>query len=294
MGLYWLKSGNKLVEVNPVTGWLNVTKIRRKDGKTIAKSCPSKEEGKNIAEQYLKKRGLLPKDAYLWRVIRKPGKEVVRVGYLRKIGPYKTSGAGAQILVTVGPGGEVIDLRKNWQDLVPYKTYPIKSPQDALAELQQGKAVLSKGGSGKVEEITLRYYTSPQKQKYVQPIYYFECSGENGTFKGEVPAIKAEYLRPREDDHAAMGWMMCRECGAKYKMKLKQWQAVAESYVKEHPDSRTPPPLVCQQCGQKTAYRAIECGKCGSIFKAGWKGPDYYDRCPQCKFSQVEETMKKR
>jgi hypothetical protein len=294
MGLYWLRSSTHELEVFPRTNSFNIRRLKKQDKRTIEISCPSKEEGKNIAEQYLKRRGLLPKDAYLWRVIRKPGKGVVRVGCSRKIGPYKTSGAGAKLFVTVGPEGEVIDVRKSWQDLVPYKAYPIKSPQDALAELQQGKGVLINGDTGKVKEITLRYYTSPQKQEYVQPIYYFECTGESGRFGGELPAIKAEYLRPREDGHAAMAWMMCRECGAKYKMKLKQWQAVAESYIEGRPDSRTPPSLVCQECGKKAAYMAIECEKCGLIFEAGWKGPDYYDRCPQCNFSKIEERMKER
>jgi ribosomal protein L40E len=139
------------------------------------------------------------------------------------------------------------------------------------------------------------YYTSPQKQAYVQPIYYFECTGSERDFYGVVPAIKGEYLEPRQDDHEElMAWIMCRECGAKYQIRLKQWHAVAQGHVKENPDSRTPPPLVCQQCGEKTAYRAIKCEKCGLIFEAGWKGPDYYDRCPQCNFSQVEERMKER
>jgi hypothetical protein len=294
MGLYWLRSSTHELEVFSTTNSFNIRRLKKRDTRMIEKSSPSKEEGKNIAEQYLKRRGLLPKDAYLWRVIRKSGKGVVRVGYLRKIGPYKTSGAGAKVFVTVGPGREVIDMRKSWQDLVPYKTYPIKSPQEALAELQQGRGVLMNGDTGKVEEITLRYYTSPQKQEYVQPIYNFECRGESGRFSGELPAIKAEYLRPREDGHAAMAWMMCRGCGAKYRMKLKQWQAVAESYIEEQPDSRTPPSLVCQECGKKAAYLAIECGKCGLVFEAAWKGPDYYDRCPQCNFSQVEERIKNR
>lgn len=296
MGLYWLKSGNTLVEVNPLTGWLNVRKIRRKKAKTIEKSCPSKEEGKNIVAQYLKTRGLLPKDAYLWRVVRKQGKGVVRAAYKRKIGGYKSYGAGAKILVTLGPGGEVIDLRKHWQELVPYKAYPIKSAQEALAELQQGKGVLMNGDTGKVKEITLRYYTSPQKQEYVQPIYYFECSGDNGRFNGKVPAIKAEYLKPREDTTPKpMTWIKCRnpQCKAQYQITLKEYFEHAEGYLKEHPNSLVPPSLACEKCEKETAYRALKCEKCGLIFEAGWRGPDYYDRCPKCKFSKVEEKRKK-
>ena len=199
MGLYWLNSGNRLVEVNPLTGSFNVAKVGKQDAKMIDKNYPSKEEAQNIAQEYLKSRGLLPKDAYLWRVVSKPARGLARVGYLRKIGNYKTYGAGAKIHVKVGREGEVRGVRKTWQELIPYKAYPIKSPEDALAELQSGKGVLMNGDTGKVKEITLRYYTSPQKQEYVQPIYYFDCKGRKGSFRGIVPAIKDEYLRSKEE-----------------------------------------------------------------------------------------------
>ncbi|HUT30191.1 MAG TPA: hypothetical protein VMX13_10400 [Sedimentisphaerales bacterium] len=299
-GFYWLRSSTHLFHVDPGNGSFNtdkISRIREDSPETWVKDkYPSKEECGRIAEEYLKTGHLLEPDAYLRGVADNiSGSGVMSVGFGRLIGGCKTWGAGAQILVRIGLGGEVVGVRKAWQELIPYRPYPVKSPEEALAELQQGKGLLMNGDSGKVKEITLRYYTSPQKQDYVQPIYYFDCNGPEGGFYGVLPAIKGEYLEPRQDGRGElMAWIMCRECGAIYQINLNQWHAVAEDYVKEHPDSRTPPPLVCQQCGQKTAYRAIECDNCGLIFEAGWKGPDYYDRCSQCGFSKVEERLKER
>ena len=124
----------------------------------------------------------------------------MRVSFRRKIGAYETYGAGAKLRVAVSPDGEVAEVRKTWQQLIQFKAYPIKTPQQALDELQNGQGNLMNGWRGKVNKITIRYYTSPQKQDYVQPIYYFECSSPNGNFfNGSVPAIKQEYLKTKEE-----------------------------------------------------------------------------------------------
>jgi hypothetical protein len=300
MGLYWLRSSTNLFHVDPGNGSFNIDEISRiqedRPETWVKENYPSKEESGRIAEEYLKSHNLLEGDAYLRAVADNiSGSGVMSVAFGRLIGGCKTWGAGAQILVRIGLGGEVVGVHKAWQELILYRQYPVKSPEEALAELQRGKGLLMNGDTGKVKDIALRYYTSPQKQRYVQPIYYFDCNGPQGGFYGVVPALKKECLEPRQDDRGeSMAWIMCRECGAKYQIKLKQWHTAAEGYVKQHPDSRTPPPLVCKQCGEKAAYRAIECEKCGLIFEAGWKGPHYYDRCPNCNFSKVEERMKER
>ncbi|OHB44124.1 MAG: hypothetical protein A2178_03400 [Planctomycetes bacterium GWC2_49_10] len=53
----------------------------------------------------------------------------------------------------------------------------------------------------------------------------------------------------------------------------------------------------CKFCKQKTASIAYECPKCKSVFvqpnpMMGGMSNDYPDRCPDCKFSQIEEDMK--
>jgi hypothetical protein len=201
LGLYWLKNHSYHFEVDPSNGSFNTTKITETDSRVpIEKNYPSKTDCENIAKKYLKTHNLLSKDVYFRGIADNTNSswQSMSVGFGRNISGYKTWGAGGEILVEIGPGAEIVAVRKAWQELVPYKHYPIKSPQDALQELQNAKGVLMHGCEGKVNQITLRYYTSPQKQAYVQPIYYFECTGAKGDFYGVVPAIKQQYLKFKE------------------------------------------------------------------------------------------------
>jgi len=79
------------------------------------------------------------------------------------------------------------------------REYHVKSPQEAFEELQKGKGVLMHGEKGRVKSITLRYYASPQKQDYLQPVYYFDCAGPVHHFYGVVPALKAEHVKSAEE-----------------------------------------------------------------------------------------------
>lgn len=197
---YGLKTTTQYFEVDPTNGTFSLRKIRKYDShKGTKKKYPAKKECENISRAYLKAHNLFSKDAYFRGIADNTlSLGVMSVGFGRKIGRYKTIGAGAEFYVGIGPDGEVFDVRKAWQQLVPYKPYPIKSPQNALEELEKGKGVL-KGLEGKIKKITLRYYTSPEKQDFVQPVYYFDCNGPEGDYDGYVPAIKAEYLKSREE-----------------------------------------------------------------------------------------------
>ncbi|MHC4657335.1 MAG: hypothetical protein ACYS91_20290 [Planctomycetota bacterium] len=195
-----LKTTTQYFEVNPTNGTFSLEKIRKYNSQTgTKKKYPAKKECENISRTYLKAHNLFSKDAYFRGIADNTlSLGVMSVAFGRKIGRYKTIGAGARIYVGIGPDGEVFDVRKAWQQLVPYKPYPIISPQKALEELEKGKGVLD-GCEGKIKKITFRYYTSPEKQDYVQPIYYFDCNGPEGDFSGSVPAIKNEYIQSREE-----------------------------------------------------------------------------------------------
>ena len=202
LGLYWMKTSSHHLEVDPSNGSFNITKIREKDSRVaIEKNYPSKKDCENIAKEYLKTHNLLSKDVYFRGIADNTNSswQSMSVGFGRDISGYKTWGSGGNIVVEIGPGGEIVAVLKAWQELVPYKPYPIKNPQDALEELRNAEGVLMHGCEGKVNHTTLRYYTSPQKQGYVQPIYYFECTGAKGDFYGVVPAIKQEYLKSKEE-----------------------------------------------------------------------------------------------
>lgn len=81
-------------------------------------------------------------------------------------------------------------------DETQFSTYPIKTPQEAYSELQNGQAFiadlgLSKDGSNlKIRKIYLAYYDPGQTTDFYQPIYVFE--GDNG-FTAYVPAVASSY-----------------------------------------------------------------------------------------------------
>jgi len=100
-----------------------------------------------------------------------------------------------------------------------------------------------------------------------------------------------------------MIWLKCNNpgCGAEYQIDKKDYF----TYLKEHPlnstdfiASLTDPnampsaPLVCKECGEKTAYRAEKCEKCGLIFIRGTVLNDFADRCPQCGYSKTESLRR--
>lgn len=89
-------------------------------------------------------------------------------------------------------------------------------------------------------------------------------------------------------------WVKCRnpQCQAEYQMTEKEYF----EYVKKHHDPKTmkPGPLVCKKCGRKSAYRAIKCKGCGSVFfYPSKKGRGYGDGCPKCGYSRIKEYLKK-
>ena len=87
-----------------------------------------------------------------------------------------------------------------------------------------------------------------------------------------------------------MLWVKCSNtaCNNEYEMD-------EVDYIKHLRDFRSggdaAAPMVCPKCGQKSVFEAIKCPKCGNVFFAGNPG-DLPDRCPKCKFSQIEESRK--
>lgn len=84
-------------------------------------------------------------------------------------------------------------------------------------------------------------------------------------------------------------WVKCRNpnCEAEYQMDKKK-------YFEWMRDNTTPmtmemPAMVCEKCGEESAYRAIKCEKCGLVFERYAAGPgELADRCPKCGYSKIE------
>ena len=108
--------------------------------------------------------------------------------------------------------------------------------------------------------------------------------------------IFSKYLRPGgsgiDIKRGQMIWLKCRECRAEYQIDNKDFL----EYVREHidPMQMAQPALVCEECGEESAYRAEKCEKCEKVFFYGAVRNDYPDRCPdrECSFSKMEEIRK--
>ena len=86
-----------------------------------------------------------------------------------------------------------------------------------------------------------------------------------------------------------MIWVKCGklDCGAEYQIDNKDyWE-----YVEKHrnPMSLSAPALTCRDCENRSAFRAVECEKCGLIFFHGTIHGGFADTCPNCGFSRMKE-----
>jgi len=200
LGLYWLETSTQLLEVDPRTGFFNIEKTDDIDTRSVTRNdYPSNEDCNIIAVKYLKDHQLYEIDTYLRGIIdNTKSVGLISLGYGRTIAGYKAWGPSGEILVEIGPGGELVRLRKAWQKLIPYKPYPIKTARQALRDLHNRKGFL-RGRKGKINSITLRYNMPSVNQDYAQPIYYFDCTGPEGVFDGFVPAIKDKFIQSRKE-----------------------------------------------------------------------------------------------
>ncbi|MDK2889803.1 MAG: hypothetical protein PWR21_435 [Methanoculleus sp.] len=71
--------------------------------------------------------------------------------------------AGSGIRVTIGGGGDILEVTKRWRDAEPYKEFSILSPEEAVEELKQTGVVTAVSSPKKavVDEAKLCYYATP-------------------------------------------------------------------------------------------------------------------------------------
>lgn len=80
------------------------------------------------------------------------------------------------------------------------------------------------------------------------------------------------------------------DCGAVFEISMKDYYDGIQEKVTE----AGVPGLTCKKCGKDTAYMAVKCDKCGTIFfYASGNAADYADRCPKCSFSKSEDERKR-
>ncbi|UCG56492.1 MAG: hypothetical protein JSU70_16715 [Phycisphaerales bacterium] len=92
-----------------------------------------------------------------------------------------------------------------------------------------------------------------------------------------------------------MLWMMCNNpaCKANYQIDKKDYYTEIQESMKASPVLAGTPAIVCQTCNEESIFRAVKCPNCEHMFFYG-NPADFDDRCPECKFSKIEDDRKKR
>ncbi len=80
-----------------------------------------------------------------------------------------------------------------------------------------------------------------------------------------------------------------QRCQAVFEVTAKEYR---EFMQQSNPLGEMQLGMQCKQCGQRSAFRAVRCEKCGSVFFYGYEGADFADRCPKCGFSKMESNIK--
>ena len=59
------------------------------------------------------------------------------------------------------------------------------------------------------------------------------------------------------------------------------------------PGRMPPTPIECPECSMRSAFRAVKCKECETIFMQDYTSEDFPDRCPKCDYSDIEVRRNK-
>ncbi len=91
-----------------------------------------------------------------------------------------------------------------------------------------------------------------------------------------------------------MIWVKCMnpKCNAEYETSKKAYFRYLSGQEGDVPEGAIQMAR-CEQCGKDSLIKAIKCEKCGKVFIEGVVQGDFFDRCPECNYSKIEELRKK-
>jgi hypothetical protein len=80
-------------------------------------------------------------------------------------------------------------------------------------------------------------------------------------------------------------------CNHQSEMDKRAYYEEVDKLVRLNP-RQSQPPLPCSICGKKSVFRAVRCPQCDHVFLYGRIQHDVADRCPKCRYSQMEEDRR--
>lgn len=149
---------------------------------------PDDDVAIGLAREWLRTAGLLPNNVDNGTVVnRSDDTHRVTVQFI-PLEPANLVAAYPSAVVTVGPGGIVIEASVRWPEIDRFDLYQLRDPKDAWAQVSSGEAFLDiqlpegvaddKGvvrGSATYSSIEVGYTTAglPGGDQYLQPVYIF-------------------------------------------------------------------------------------------------------------------------
>ena len=185
-------------------------------------NLPDESGSVEIAKDFLGTMGLLPEDIDISKTTTElytlengiilpatslSTAKIIRVDFFQKdlddIPMYYPNPPHSSLYFLVGggnvnPGPRSIIEAKFYHQLIDNKgeTYPIKTAEQALRELQNGKGYIASffgsSHSVKITDVTLGYYLSDSEQDFLMPVIVFH--GDSNFF-AYVPGVKNEWVK---------------------------------------------------------------------------------------------------
>ncbi|SFG98076.1 hypothetical protein SAMN05660649_03375 [Desulfotomaculum arcticum] len=167
------------------------------------------EEYKDIAEKFLKEKGLMKEGAYYRKTLRHTiGKTnqpeqvcLVEAVFTRDLNEIPWTGVGPKMSVYFGDNGKIIGAASVWRDIEEFEDYPLISPQQAMEQITKGNATVYlenvPEATGEIENIELIYLNRSlgYNQKYVIPHYMLQGHTPDGhKFKAITRAIPQQLI----------------------------------------------------------------------------------------------------
>ncbi|HJT75008.1 MAG TPA: hypothetical protein VJ720_13335 [Chitinophaga sp.] len=150
---------------------------------------PSENDAVKISEDYLRGKGLFPKNGNELVLVHKGGVRAQAVGgpvidkmitltYGRVVDSMQVIGAGSKIIVNIGDKGEVVGVTRRWRELNTGEKRTVKQEETISreeAEAQAKRQILQEFGQQatyEVKSVMKSYYDN--NGSYLQPVYAFE------------------------------------------------------------------------------------------------------------------------
>lgn len=169
---------NRDIQVYTSSGTFDYVVINRSmgdDPRDLPENVPDDSAAKQIAETYLKSKGLWLDGIFFSRIAYGTGQtgdkfyhKEVGVTFERKLNGFNVS--GDKFTVVLGGGGDIIRVRGMWKNVVPGEDVPLITPEEAFAELRKTN------NWGTITNISLEYYSGMPLDNltYIIPVYTFK------------------------------------------------------------------------------------------------------------------------